>query len=256
MVTTPLQLQPTSILEWDAEDEVAGVLAYETLVKASDTESKEMLDAMRLELPRVIDHVKLLKYAKERQTPLDLAISSDRERYDFYLIELPLNILVPNQRLVRLRLQLELEASGQKTEQVIAYDLFPNDQIDLKEIMTGEVNLDVSKALGFCLVATGAGAALAPLTEVFGLKLTLPFKWTSQYTRVQTSDRMSNPVEWYVTDNSIQNGFTGHVIIRAPKRSPIQVAATLVGEVRRAGLQGKVLKAQYVSETRIYALKN
>lgn len=253
---TQLKLRPTSIPEWDAEDEMAGVLSDETLVKASDTESKEMLNAMRLELPKEIKQVKLLQYAQDRQTPLGQAISPDNKHYDFYLIELPLSILVPNQRLVRLRLQLELEAKRQKTEQVLAYDLFPNDQTDLKEIMTGEINLDVSKALGFCLVATGAGAALAPLTEAFGLKLTLPFKWASQYTRVQTSDRMSNPVEWYVTDNAIQNGFTGHAIIRAPKQSLVQATATLFGEVRRAGLLGKVLKAQYVSDTHTYTLKN
>lgn len=256
METTPLQLWPTSIPEWDAEDEMAGVLTDENLVKASDTESKEMLDAMQLKLPILIEQIKLIQYAQERKTPLGLAISPDSEHCDFYLIELPLSILVPKQRLVRLRLQLELKASGQKTEQVVAYDLFPNDQTDLKEIMTGEVNLDVSKALKFFLVTTGAGAALAPLTEVFGLKLALPLKWASQYPRVQTSDRMSNPVKWDVTDNSIQNGFTGYVIIQAPEHSLVQVAATLWGEVRRAGLLGKVLKAQYMSDTRTYTLKN
>jgi len=256
METTPLQLRSTSIPEWEAEDEMAAVLAYETVEKASDTEAKEMLDAMRLELPRVIDQVKLLEYAQEHNMPLDQAIIPDSKHYDYYLIELPLNILVPNQRLVRLRLLLELEASKQKTEDIVAYDIFPNDQTDVKEIITGEVNLDVSKALGFCLAATGAGLASVPLTEAFGFKLAIPFKWTSQYARVQTTDRMSNPLEWYITDSSIQNGFTGYAIIRAPKKSRVRVNATIAGEVRRADLLGKVLKAQYMSDTCAYDLKN
>lgn len=257
METTLLDLHFTTIPEWDAEDEMASVLADRTMVKASEAESKEMLEAMRLELPRVedLEQIKLLQYAQQLPTPLQLAITPDSDRYDFYLIELPLNILVPNRRLTRLRLRLELGASGQKSDQIIAYDLFPNDAYDVKTIMTGEANLDVSKALKYFLSATGAGAAVASMTDCFGFKLALPFKWTSKYARVQTSDRMSNPVEWYVTDSSIQNGFTGYVIIRAPRDSQVTVAASLDCEIRRDSPFGGVLKAQYKTDSYTYRLR-
>jgi hypothetical protein len=256
MKTTPLALQPTTIPEWDAEDEMAGVLSGAALLKADELESKAMLDAMRLELPKVqyLEQVKLRRYAQQRRTPLKLTIEPDSAHYDFYLIELPLNILAPKQRLCRLRVQLRLDAGMQSPEQPVAYDLFPNDQTDLKTIMTGAVNLDVSKALKYILTAVGAGAPALP-ADAFGFKLALPFKWTSAYTRVQTSDRMSNPVEWYVTDQAIQNGFTGHVIIRAPKHAQVKVAATLACEVRKTGLLGRILKAQYISDAHIYPLK-
>lgn len=252
-----LELQITSIPEWDAEDEMVGVLADETPVKANEAESKEMLNSIRLQLPRVEDilQVKLLRYAEQRKTPLKLAIPPDSKNYDFYLMELPLNIMMINQRLARLRLRLDLEALGQRSEQVVAYDLFPNDTSDTRTIMSGEVQLDVSKALKYILTASGAGAAATPLAECFGLKLDLPFKWTSTYATVQTSDRMSNPVEWYVTDDSIQNGFTGHVIIRAPKHSTVNVAARLTCEVRRGGVFGRIRKAQYKSDSYTYSLK-
>ncbi|AOS84345.1 hypothetical protein BIU88_09515 [Chlorobaculum limnaeum] len=252
-----LDLHPTTIPEWDAEDEMANVLADRETVKASEAESKEMLEAMRLELPRVEDlkQVKLLKYAQQLPTPLQLSIPPDSERYDFYQIELPLTILVPNLCLKRLRMRLELEASGQKTTQIVAYDLFPNDEYDVKTIMTGEANLDVSKTLKYFLSAIGAGAAAASMSDCFGFKLELPFKWTSNYAKVQTSDRMSNPVEWYVTDSSIQNGFTGYVIIRAPRDSDVTVVASISCQLRQKGPLGTFLKAHYMTDSYIYRLR-
>ena len=256
MQTIPLELEPTSILEWDAEDEVAGVLAGE-LEKASNEEAREMLKHMQLDLPKDIIWTELHEYAEHRKTPLELVIPPDSKHYAFYQIELPLNILVTGkQRVVRLNLNLDLGAREKRPEQqILAYDLFPTDQSDLKTIMTGEANLDVSKALKYILTMTGAGTVVAPLAECFGFKLALPFKWTSMHARVRTSDRMSNPVIWHVTDESIQNGFTGHIIIRAPKRSIVNITATLACELRKAGLLGRILKAQYVSKSRVFTLK-
>lgn len=255
MEKTTLSFQPTVIPEWEAEDEMSGVLS-QNLVKAGEKECKEMLDAMRFELPNVMDlnHVKLLQYAQDRQTPLELVIPPDSRNFDFYLIELPLNILVPQQRVTRLRMMLNLEATGRQPGETVAYDLFPNDQTELKTLMTGEVTLDVSKTLKYILSSVGAGTA-APLTEAFGFKLNAPFKWTSTFTKVQTSDRMSNPVEWYITDSSIQNGFTGHVIIRAPKDSQVSVAAKIVCELRKKSIVGFFTK-HFISDTQIYPLRS
>lgn len=248
METTSLELHPTSIPEWDAEDEMTSVLARERLVKASDAESREMLERTRLDLPLAINWKELLQFAEHRQTPLALTIPPDSSRYSFYLIDLPLNIMVINQHLARLRLRLDLEAPGVNADQLAAYDLFPRDESDTKTILTGEISLDVSKSLEFLTMK-------APLTGGFGFKLALPFKWTTTHPRVQTSDRMSNPVEWYVTDESIENGFTSHVIIRAPRTATVTVDATLVCDVRRAGLLGRILKAHFETISRRYTLK-
>ena len=257
MQTTPIELEPTSIPEWDAEDEIAGVLEGGILERASAMEAREMLEHMQVDLPRDILWTELHEYAEHRKIPLELTIPPNSKHYAFYQIELPLNILVTEkQRMVRLSLKLDLGTRGKGHEQIVAYDLFPTDQFYLKTIMTGEVNLDVSRALKYILTLTGAGAAEVPLTECFGFKLTHPFKWKSMHVSVRTSDRMSNPVKWYVTDESIQNGFTGYVIIRAPKRSIVNVTATLTCELRKAGMLGRILKSQYVSKSRTFTLED
>lgn len=241
-----LELQTTSVPEWDDEEETAGALTDGTLVNADEDEAFGMFEQMQFSLPNNIEWTELVGYAKTRKTPFKLTISPDKD-YSYYLIEIPLNIMMIKQRLVRLRLKLRLAVSGRDHKDIEAYDLFPTDQVDTKTIMSGQANLDISPALKFALTAIGGPAAIpfTPLIECLGLKLSLPFKWKSSHARVQTSDRMSNPVEWYVADESIQNGFTGYAIIRAPKKSKVYVTATLVGEVRKSGFLGRILRAQF-----------
>jgi len=255
MERTSLELQPTSVPEWDAEDAFAGVLAGETLVKADEAQAREMLDEMTLNLPQQLAQTELVAYAAQRRTPLGL-LPADSARYDFHLVEVPLNILIAERlRLVRLRLRLELHADGAAPEQAVAYDLYPKDESDQATILSGSVSLDVSKALKFALTAIPAAGVAAPLADCLGLKLDLPFKWTSTYAQVQTTDRLSNPLEWYVTDKAIQNGFTAGVIIQSPKGSAVSVTAALACELRRAGLLGHILKAQYEMRQRVFPLQ-
>jgi hypothetical protein len=256
MENTLLEFQPTSVAEWDEEDEMVGVLAGEMLVKADDAEARTMLNAVILNLPRQIDQVELIAYAAQRPTPLGLDLPPDSGRSDFYLVEMPLNILVPGpRRLVKLRLSLDLQLVGAAGGDAVAYDLYPKDTTDVKTILTGDASLDVSKALKFALGVIPAGAAAAPLADCLGLKLDLPFKWSAKYAQVQTTDRLSNPVEWYVTDGDIQNGFTADVIIRAPRGASVQVSATVTFELRWPGPLGNVLKAQYVNKASLFPLQ-
>lgn len=67
---------------------------------------------------------------------------------------------------------------------------------------------------------------------------------------------MSNPLEWYVKDDSIEHGFTGSVIVRAPKRAKVTVDAKLVCEVRKSGVLGWILAARFESRTRAYPVKS
>ncbi len=256
MTMEPLKLIPATIPEWDDVDEMEYVLSSEVVEKADEAECKKMLDAVRLEFPKVDDlpHVKLLQYAQQHETPLSEILPADIEHYDFYLVELPINILTPNQRLTRLRVTLTLELQNQQSANTVAYDLFPKDQTDVKEIMNGGVKLDLSQALKFVLNAGGAGPATA-LADALDIKIEIPLKWTSATTTIKTTDRLSNPVEWDITDNAIQNGFTGYVIIQAPKDAEVSIAAELVGELRKTGLLGKILKVRYRTDARNYLLR-
>jgi len=257
MTMEPLQLIPVTIPEWDDNDEMENVLSSEVLEKADEAECRKMLDAVRLEFPNVDDlpHVKLLEFAQQYKTPLELDLPPDIERYDFHLVELPLNILTPNHRLTRLRIKLDFGVHNQQSAKAVAYDLFPKDQSDVKEIMNGGVKLDLSKALKFMLHAVGAGSA-SPLTDALEIKLDIPLKWRSAYTTIQTTDRLSNPVEWNITDNAIANGFTGYVIIQAPKDAEVSISAELNCELRKTGVLGKILKAQYRTDLHTYLLRN
>jgi hypothetical protein len=254
MENVKIGLAPTSVSAWDEEDEASAVFGEE-LQSADDAQAKAMLDQLALELPAALDWKELVRYAQQHQALGGLKIPPDSKNYSFYVIEAPVTIILPHdQKLVRLRLVLDLQGDSGSTGQVLAYDVFPPSQLEVKQLATGEVNLDVSKALQFILTSVGAAKA-APATEALGLKLNLPFKWTTTSVKLQASARMSTRVQWYVTDASIQSGFAPCAILRAPRGTIVTVAATITGELRSRGPSGW-FKAQFVSpQPRVYVLK-
>jgi hypothetical protein len=241
---TEVELAPVAIPEWEAEDISTGVLDETVLVEPD--EAAAMLGAIRLTLPADLVATELVGYAGERKTPLEEALRADIARFDFHLLELPLNILVPDpQYLVRLRLKLDFDDAGEAGP-VACYDLFPTDSWEDRLSDLGNLSLDVGKALTFFCPA--------PVADVLGLELSVPLKWRSRYVTIRTTGRMSNPVEWYVTDRAIQNGFTAYAIVRAPKGASVEVAAVLACELRTRSVLGRLRKARYASHPRTYRL--
>jgi hypothetical protein len=233
-----LKIAPTSVPEWDKEDEMSAVLGGEELHKADDTQAKAMLDQISLELPVALNWVELVRYAQQHPALGGLTIPPDSTHFSFYLIEMPLTIIVPeSQRLVRLRLVLDLTAEHAQPSEVLAYDVFPPSEVDIKKLASGGINLDVSKALQLVLTATGAASA-APVADCLGFKLDLPFEWKTTAVKLESSGRMSNHVQWYVADDSIQKGFAPTAILRAPKGATVTVAAAMAGELRFRGPVG------------------
>ena len=241
-----MNLVPTQIPEWEAEDELTAELSGEKLEEVDESIAKKMLEKNKIDLPPACDWKDLRKYNEQKKTPLKLDIPPDNDKFDFYLLEIPVGILIAKGYLYRLRVALDLKTGNSNKEQTVAYDLFPTDKTEVRTIMKGDLKLDVSKLLNFILTATGLGG-FSSAAEVFELPLTLPIKWNTTSAKIRTSDRMSNPVEWYVTDKNIQNGFTGHVIIRAPKHSGVTVNATLSCELREPAWKGIIHKSRYMS---------
>jgi hypothetical protein len=187
-----LQLEPVNVPEWDAEDLLAADLGDETSLASAD-EAREMFERITLTLPSTILHEELIGFAATRRTPLGEPIRVAGETSEFHLVELPLNILLPeDRRLVRLKLSIEAkpgtpagsDAAGSSSDPVVAYDLFPPDTWEDKVHDLGEASLDVSAALRFVFPALPADA--------LGLKLALPIRWRTRYVTVRTSDRLSN----------------------------------------------------------------
>jgi hypothetical protein len=233
MKTFRADLQPTVVDEWIAEDQFGDVLSGDPPTQAADdARAKEMLNQTIINLPQALDWCELVSYAREHKTAGGLQIPPDSLNHSFYSVEVPITLILPGkQQLVRLRLELELSASKHQPQEVVAYDLFPGGkQVDVKKILAGAVDIDISKGLQYILKV--ANPALAPAAECLGLKINAPFQWDSRQTILQCSERMSNPVRWYVLDKAIQNGFAPNVIIRAPKDSTVTVTAKLAGEVR------------------------
>jgi len=253
-----LEFEPATIKEWNDEREAFGVLAGDE--ESSENEAKTWMNEMQIELPQQLSYTELLKYAAKIHTPFGPDILTDSKNYDYYLIQVPLTIIVPvNKKLVRLRLGLDLQAEGKKSGDVVAYDVFPKTEKDVNEVMSGKATLDVSKFLKYITKLAGVMAPLtaipaAAIGESFGLNLDLPFKWTSEIVKLQASGPMSNPVQWDVRDSAIQNGFIGHIILRAPKGSKVHIAAKLAFELRGQGPIGSLWHDFKSSEPHTFAL--
>lgn len=230
--------------QWDAEDQIAGVLSNDEPVAANPEQAARMFTASKILLPGDLDWTELTAYAR-RKSNGDFELPGNAERYNFYSAEIPITTIVGDrQNLIRLNLELSYLIDGTISEDVVAFDLFPPTNYDARTIASGEASLDIAEGLRFLLLATPA-AALEPATKCLGLKLTLPFKWTAEDATVQSSARMSNPTTWYVYDEAIRLGFSPRVIVRAPKDVPITVEATLSGDLRESGILGSTLKAQW-----------
>lgn len=243
------ELEPTTVIEWDAEDEVSGVLAEDTPVAADDALARAMLNELTINLPKALEWTELVQYVRRKQPRGDFRIPPDIEHYDYYATEIPLTLIVPSgKQLVRLKLVVNLDAKNSKSDPAVAYDLFPSPQVDVRKIMSGDVKLDVAEGLQFALLAAGVPKPVAGITKCLGLNLNLPFQWTSRTATIQCSGRMSNPAEWSVTDDAIETGFSASLIVRAPKDKAVTISASLYGELRE-----KILRVFSKTQFRTFA---
>jgi hypothetical protein len=250
--TSPDQLVLSPNPEWDAEDEISGVLSVDSPEPADPQEAERFFTQSTIRLPDALDWTELVTYARKKAFDA-VALPEHAEECGFFSVEVPVTtILQDNQRLERLRLDLEFRIDGARTDQAVAFDLFPTSQTDVHEIMSGEAKIDIGEGFRYLLLATPA-AALANAAKCLKLDIGIPFKWTSETATVQSSNRMTNPTMWYVRDEAIRHGFSPSVVIRAPKQGKLTVHASLSGDLRQRGLLGKMVKAQFKSfEPRTY----
>jgi len=253
--TSPDRLVLSPNPEWDAEDEISGVLSVDAPVSADPEEAERIFKQSTIKLPDALDWTELVTYVRKRSFDA-VALPEHADEYEFFSVEVPITAILPdNQRLERLRLELEFRIDGARTDKAVAFDLFPTSQTDVHEIMSGEAKIDIGEGLRYLLLATPA-AVLANAAKCLKLDISIPFKWTSETATVQSSNRMTNPTIWYVRDEAIQQGFSPSVVIRVPKQSKLTVHASMSGDLRQRGLLGKMVKAQFkLFEPRIYQVE-
>lgn len=235
-----LALEPAVMEEWEDEDALRGVLSDQVIVVAGPEDLAAMLEKVRITLPAALNVQNLVDYAAERATELDLEIKADSQRFDYRLVEVPVNVLVPDpDKLVRLRLRLYMDSDIDLP--VVAYDVFPPDQWSVTEHKYGEVNIDVTKALQFL-----CPPPLAPLTEALGFKLDIPVQWQTTTAQIDSTGRNANPAEWYVQDEQIGSAFAPLMVVRSGKGAAVTIRAELVGEVRRSVID-RIIKGRFQS---------
>ena len=252
-----LELQPAHVAEWDAEDKSESRLGQTEVEWIDASEMPALMSGVQMSLPADIDYHELAEYAAKQPTPLNLDLPLNTKDFSYFLVSLPLSILVPQpRRLCRLKIVLELKpVAGQKpaskkpTRPVVIYDLYPGEKVEEREINLGTMSVDVTKALMF--INPVAGAAVS---NCLGLKLDIPVKWKSALTVIQATGRMNTQALWDVTDKNIEHGFNVYVIVRVPKGIDVEVSAQLSFELRQPGLVGFWKKAHLKAAPQSYLL--
>ena len=222
-----VELVPGTIPEWEAEDAVKGVFGGED----SEASVDELLNKTRIELPRAIVHYDLRKKSEKIG---DLEVPETSREMDFYYVRVPVNIVLgPDVKMTRLALEVGLSPGA------CAFEMFPKDATEVKEIVSGQISIDISKALAFVLAATAPVAA--PLAGCLGIEVQKPFAWQSTTVRIETSDEMSNPALWRVYDKSILSAFVGQMIVQTPEGEPVRLTTRLACSLKKKGLFGKTM---------------
>ncbi len=195
------------------------------IIKGDPKETRRVFKNVILSLPDRIDYTELQEYNQKRPTPFSLEIPPDKANFNFYLIAIPLTICIPptsEARLDRFAFTVNLLPNDSE-KQPLPYDLYPTTEWRERLIASGEVGIDVSKALKFVIPEV-------PI-DCFNLKLERSFKWTVRRLVLVTTNRLRNPINWFIEDEAIQTGCTPYTIIQAQKNCEVIVEADLQCEL-------------------------
>jgi len=227
-----MDFRPAVIPEWEAEVALTGCLGTR-LMKSAPPPVEEFFRAVDICLPQEIEQRFLTGFDKNQNTPLQVPLLADSGAYDYYLIEVPVTILVPEDRsLIWFGLALELKASfadGAEAK-ALPYSLFPTTEWKEKDWDMGEMSLDTAKALKALV------PGLDKIADALSFKIKFPVQWKSRRPMIQSTNRLHNPAKWIVKDEAIQNGFNAYAVIQAPKDSTVRVEACLQAVIKKDGL--------------------
>lgn len=227
-----MNLQPAPVLDWETEIAFASRLGEER-AKADDVQARTFFDEVDISLPQDIQQRFLSQYAVSQPTPFSEALLSDITKFDYYLLEVPITIVVPEDRsLVCLGLSLDMQSSPQQDPPVLVlpYSLFPTTGFKEKDWDIGELSLDTAKALSALIPGSGAFA------NALKFEIKFPLKWKTLHWTIQSSNQLRNPAKWVLKDEAIQNGFNAYTVVRAPIGVTVKVEANLQAVIKKGRL--------------------
>jgi len=227
-----MDFSPAVIPEWNADAALTGRLGVPS-VKAAPLPVEDIFSAVDISLPQEIEQRFLSGFDKNQNTPLEVPLFADSGAYDYYLIEVPVTILVPEDRsLVWFGLALDLKASAPdgSAAKALPYSLFPTTEWKEKDWDMGEMSLDTAKALKTLV------PGLDKVADALSFKIKFPVQWKTRRPMIQSTNRLRNPAKWIVKDEAIQNGFNAYAVVQASKDSTVTVEACLQAVVKKDGL--------------------
>lgn len=184
------------------------------------------------------DALKVVRLAPgQGRLPDGLAIpdglAADGIAYDLVIV--PVSIVSPTARCVRLQLRLQLSGTQHRLRPVF-YDLAPKNKNQVKRWFSGRFVLDIGKMMRFVMVS-----AIEP---PISLRIEAPFAWRTRRPIIYASNTMSRNALWYVADKIIEHGFTAAAIVRRACDDEVRLTADLALEFRRPGPAGVMHAAQ------------
>jgi len=195
----------------------------------SNDAHKEVLDSNRIGISPAAHTYSLEKAAQSGGERMPPNLLATLEEFDYYSTEFGLNIILAHgYKIKKMRFLAELYGDGSKTPNVIAYDIFPDDQVKHIPIVQGKITLGVDNLLK--LVGGPIGGTISNL-----LKIELnpwSFDWGYDKIEIQSSEGLTYDPEWILEHDNIYRGFNPTMIIKKRKNvktilAKVQVTYTL-----------------------------
>lgn len=174
------------------------------------------LDKIEKELAEVV--VAVAPSANVYQIPPDQAdlaktIKNTLSEFDYYVVELGLNVMLGKQfKIPELLFKVELANDAEKTD-VTAYDIAPDDKIEKIKVIGGKISLGVSKLLKFIPSPIGQIAA-----DLIDIEINpWEFEWNIKKYMIDACGEKNYNLYWKIYQTDTVQSFNPTMILKARK---------------------------------------
>jgi hypothetical protein len=204
--------------------------------------STEISDDLEEELTKIVVEVAPTSnvYKFQDQHDLSKMIKNTLPYYDYYLVELGLNVVVRREaKIPSLAFDVDLQSDGSDRTDVTAYDVMPRDEIKRVKIIQGKVSLGITNLLN--LIPGPVGKLLPNLLSIDINPW--KFKWTYEKCLIDTTGPKSYHIYWRLYETDVVQGFNPTMILKV--RKPVSNITAVVRATYRIKT-GRLLREKEV----------
>ena len=148
------------------------------------------------------------------QPDLSEMIKNTMPYYDYYLVELGLNVLVGRDAQVpALVFQVDLRSDAPNRTDVTAFDVMPRDEIKTVKVIQGKISVGISKLLN--LIPGPIGQLLPNLLSIDINPI--EFAWNFDKYLIDTTGPKSYEIAWKIYETNVVQGFNPTMILKVRK---------------------------------------